>query len=318
MTLSFRRLTPSLDTASNTTLLDTLRPGPLAGANIEGVAVAPIPSGWVIASCVSGQLYLFTVDAAGVNSCARRRRWGDHGCGYCDGAGGAAGRRTLAGVDRGVRSERGVDRSRWAVGRHALRHRRSPGDQRRHVRRRMGRRRVQRRGARRRRRPTTTARCASRASTRTARVTSRDLLMDEFEDMPRIARGATDTRVTYVAPDQLPAARTSSGGGSDRRASCWPMPCSRERSTATTRNPRPSRSATTPSCCWPTTAGLVVFPHARGPRRPDSHAPVRHPPRADATPSSNHDMVRRGPDAIVSWLSFERRAPRVGLARITP
>ena len=35
MTLSFRRLTPSLDTASSTTLLDTSRPGPLAGAYVE-------------------------------------------------------------------------------------------------------------------------------------------------------------------------------------------------------------------------------------------------------------------------------------------
>ena len=33
--------------------------------------MAPIPSGWVIASCVRGQQYLFTVDAAGVNSGAR-------------------------------------------------------------------------------------------------------------------------------------------------------------------------------------------------------------------------------------------------------
>ena len=32
-------------------------------------------------------------------------------------------------------------------------------------------------------------------------LTSRDVLMgDEFEDAPRIARGATDTRVTYVCP----------------------------------------------------------------------------------------------------------------------
>ena len=30
------------------------------------------------------------------------------------------------------------------------------------------------------------------------------------------------------------------------------------------------------------------------------------------------DMVRRGPDAIVSWISYANSIPRVGLARITP
>ena len=81
VTLAFRRLTPSLATASTTTLLDTLRPGPLAGTYIDAVAVAPIPSGWVIASCVAGQQYLFTVDAAGVNSGRAPVPVGDGGCG---------------------------------------------------------------------------------------------------------------------------------------------------------------------------------------------------------------------------------------------
>ena len=81
-TLSFRRLTPSLDIASNTTLLDTSRPGPLEGAYVGGVAVAPIPSGWVIAGCVSGQLLLFTVDAAGMNSVRAPAPVGDRVCEY--------------------------------------------------------------------------------------------------------------------------------------------------------------------------------------------------------------------------------------------
>ena len=60
-------------------------------------------------------------------------------------------------------------------------------------------------------------------------LTSRDVLMgDEFEDVPRIARGATDTRVTYAAriDPRRPTTSTSSGGGSARRANGWPMPCS--------------------------------------------------------------------------------------------
>jgi hypothetical protein len=65
--LSFARLTPSLEVASNVTLIDTALPGPLAGAYPEGVALAPVPSGWMIATCAQGDLHIYTVDATGGN-----------------------------------------------------------------------------------------------------------------------------------------------------------------------------------------------------------------------------------------------------------
>ena len=101
MTLSFRRLTPSLDTASSTTLLDTLRPGPLAGAYVDGVAVAPIPSGWVIASCVAGQLLPVHGRCGRGEQRARAGAGGRSRLWVLDGAGGAARRRTLAGMAHG-------------------------------------------------------------------------------------------------------------------------------------------------------------------------------------------------------------------------
>jgi hypothetical protein len=64
-TLAFARLSPSLDLAQALVLDDTSQPGPLFGASIFQAAVAPIPSGWVVAACADLGVYLHAIDAGG-------------------------------------------------------------------------------------------------------------------------------------------------------------------------------------------------------------------------------------------------------------
>jgi hypothetical protein len=281
MSLSFRRLTPSLDIASNTTLLDPLQQGPLPAAYIDGVAVAPLPSGWVIASCLAGHLYLFTVEASGVSSVRVPVTIDDSGCGSSmvlaarPGGGpllvwlsGYGMRGALIAAD-GQSAGTPFDLVEPEIGSGGLFDAAWVGD-------------------------------AFNVSLsiflppdfydsalRIARVDVNgnvnggfDLLMDGFEECPA-SRAARRRRASPTSPATTPAPRPSSGGGSDRRASSWPMPSSQKRFT-TTRNLRRSRSATTPSCSWPTTVA--------SPRRSRSRAwaamatssrPVRHPARAD-------------------------------------
>ena len=148
-------------------------------------------------------------------------------------------------------------------------------------------------------------------------LTSRDLLMGEFEDMPRIARGATDPRVTYVSSDP-------SGGNTDimwRRfglaGELLADALLAEVTYSYFGHPRPSRWRRHPRAAGHRPAGPSLSIVRVGPDGQIRHAPVRHPPRA-AFGIGYHDMVRRGPDVIVSWVSFGGPAPWVGLARITP
>jgi hypothetical protein len=318
MTLSFRRLTPSLDTASSTTLLDTRQPGPLAGAYITGVAVAPIPSGWVIASCVSGNLHLFTVDAAGVNS-LRAPAPDDRGCvGYGmvlaarPGGGpllvwspgyGVSGSFIAAdGQSAGTpfeivgypTADGGMFDGAWVgdafnVAVSAF----VPPDY--------------------------------RPALRIVRIdvngalTSRDVLMgDEFEDAPRIARGATDTRVTYVArlyplSYDVDIKWRRFGSAGERLAD------------AVLLTPVDNYTSS-PAVAFGDDTLVLMFAEdlvsslALTRVGPDGQILARPYDILRARPYAigYFDMVRRGPDAIVSWLSYAGNAMRVGLVRITP
>ena len=315
-TVSFRRLTPSLDMASNTTVLDTSRPGPLAGTYVQGVAVAPIPSGWVIASCVSEQLYLFKVDAAGVNSTGVPVPVGDPGCGYSvvlagrpgggpllvwpgwDGVSGAfvAADGQSAGtpfeiVGRSTPSGGAVDGA-WVgdafnVAVVAF----VPPDY--------------------------------SPVLRMARIdvngalTSRDLLMDEFEEAPRITRGAADTRATYVArigqSFDLDIKWRRFGSAGEPLADAVLV----KAISAYSQSPAVAFGDDTLVLVVGDQQGSSLSITRVGPAGQILTRPYEIL-RAPNLRSGSCDMVRRGPDAIVSWLSYRGDDSRVGLARITP
>lgn len=315
VTLSFRRLTPSLATASSTTLLDTLRPGPLAGAYVDGVAVAPIPSGWVIASCAAGQVYLFTVDAAGVNSTRTPVPVSDRGCGFSmvlaarPGGGPLLVWRAAYGLSAALIAADGQSAG-------------TPFDV----------------------VPPATADAGAfdaawvgdafnvvvatfvppdyNSALRLARidangtVTSRDLLVGGFEDVPRIARGATDTRITYAAPYQVYA-----------RDIMWRRVGSAGELLADALVAQSPYGYSVPSpavAVGDDTLVLVADQQASSLSlaRVGLDGQIRTRPydilRAPSIGLANNDMIRRGPDAIVSWLSYNGAFPRVGLVRITP
>lgn len=318
MTLSFRRLTPSLDTASNTTLLDTSRPGPLEGAYVEGgLAVAPLPSGWVIVSCVSGQLLLFTVDATGMNSARAPTPVGDRGCGYTTvlaarpGAGPllvwAAGYNLsgaliaadgqLAGTPFDIAGppadpNAGMFDAAWVGDAFNVA-------------------------------VTVFVGSYDDSALRIARIdvngtlTSRDLLMDEFEEAPRLARGATDTRVTYVAR----GAPSSSGAENKwRRLGSAGELLAEAVLVKPVYNYYPSPAVAFGDDTLVLLDGGQLSSLAVARVGPDGQILSRPYDivRAPLYYIIYPDMVRRGPDAIVSWISNANSIPRVGLARITP
>jgi len=318
MTLSFRRLTPSLDTASNMTLLDTLRPGPLQGAYVEGgVAVAPLPSGWVIAGCVSGQLLLFTVDAAGMNSVRAPTPVGARGCAYAmvlaaqPGAGpllvwseeyivrGAliAADGQLAGTPFDIAgppegSNAGMFDAAWVGDAFNVAVAVFAPDYNRGLR---------------------IARIDPNGT-----LTSRDLLIGEFEEAPRIARGATDTRVTYVARSDRPPGnienkwRRLGSAGELLAEAVLVTPVYNYTSIPAVAFGDDTLVLLDPDGNQSSLAVARVGPDGQIPTRP--YDILRAPLYYIIYP----DMVRRGPDAIVSWISNANSIPRVGLVRITP
>jgi len=317
-TISFRRLTPNLDTASSTTVLDTLRPGPLAGAYLDGVALAPMPSGWMIASCVAGHLLLFTVDTAGVNSARPPLPVSDNGCAYSmllaarpgggallvwtAGYGVSAALIAADGQSAGTpfdivappTGNAGAYDAAWvgdafnvAVAAFV------PPDYNRALR-------------------------VVRVDVN-GTLTTRDRLMDEFEDMPRIARGAPDTRVTYVAQEEF--------GGTDVQ---WRRFGSAGEPLAAALLAEASSDSTyyaqSPAVAFGDDTLVLLAAVGQGSSvsitrvGPDGQILTR-PYDISRAPNYrvyNHDMVRRGPDAIVSWLSYDGVAAQIGLARITP
>jgi len=315
VTLSFRRLTPSLATASSTTLLDTLRPGPLAGAYVDGVAVAPIPSGWVIASCAAGQLYLFTVDAAGVNSTRAPVPVGDPGCGSSmvlaarPGGGPllvwptAYGLRGALIAADGQSAAPPFDIIDLTTGYAGMFDGAWVGDAFNVV-------------------MATFVPPDYTSALRLVRIdvdgtlTSRDLLAGGFEDMPRIARGATDTRVTYIALDQF--------GGRDimwrRVGSAGELLADALLADVTYGYYGPSPAVAIGDDTLVLVSDQQVSSLALARVGPDGQ--IRTRPygilRGPTLGVGNNDMVRRGPDVIVTWLSYNGAFPRVGLARITP
>jgi hypothetical protein len=65
-TLSFARLAPSLDLLGGwINVEDTTRPPGQDTISIYAVAVAPMPSGWVVAACGYPQVFFHTIDASG-------------------------------------------------------------------------------------------------------------------------------------------------------------------------------------------------------------------------------------------------------------
>jgi hypothetical protein len=63
--LTFARLDAGLAVINAVGLDDTIQPGPLQGLMIDSAVAAPLPSGWVVAGCGYGQLFLHTLDANG-------------------------------------------------------------------------------------------------------------------------------------------------------------------------------------------------------------------------------------------------------------
>jgi hypothetical protein len=63
--LTFARLDAGLAVINVVGLEDTLQPGPLQGSTIDSAVAAPLGSGWAIAGCASGQLFLHALDAKG-------------------------------------------------------------------------------------------------------------------------------------------------------------------------------------------------------------------------------------------------------------
>ena len=66
MTLQFGRLTPSLDLLAGWDVVEeTSPPGPQGPIRIYAIAVAPLPSGWIVAACGDPQVFFHTIDASG-------------------------------------------------------------------------------------------------------------------------------------------------------------------------------------------------------------------------------------------------------------
>jgi len=64
MTLSFARLTPTLDLAGAWINVEDT-PGTADSIRIYAVAVAPLPSGWIVAACGDPQVFFHTIDSSG-------------------------------------------------------------------------------------------------------------------------------------------------------------------------------------------------------------------------------------------------------------
>jgi hypothetical protein len=66
MTLQFGRLTPGLDLAAGWDVVEeTSPPGPQGPIRIYAIAVAPLPSDWIVAACGDPQVFFHTFDASG-------------------------------------------------------------------------------------------------------------------------------------------------------------------------------------------------------------------------------------------------------------
>ena len=63
--LTFMRLDTRLGLISVVGVEDTSQPGPLQGVFIDTVAVAATPSGWLVAACGGGNVFVNALDATG-------------------------------------------------------------------------------------------------------------------------------------------------------------------------------------------------------------------------------------------------------------
>ena len=63
--LTFARLDANLAVINAVGLEDTLSPGPLQGLSIDSAVAAPIGSGWLVAGCATGRLFLHALDTNG-------------------------------------------------------------------------------------------------------------------------------------------------------------------------------------------------------------------------------------------------------------
>jgi hypothetical protein len=146
-------------------------------------------------------------------------------------------------------------------------------------------------------------------------LTTRDLLMDEFEEAPRLARGAADTRITYIARGSfdLDVEWRRFGPAGEPLAEALLA----QSIHGYTQSPAVALGDDTLVLVADDdqTSSLAI---TRVDRASRVITPQYDIARAPTFTIFSPDMVRRGPDAIVSWLALVGVDWRVGLARITP
>jgi hypothetical protein len=316
-TLSFRRLTPALDVATNTKLLGTA--GLSAGAYFDTVAVAPIPSGWVIATCVEMQLHVFTVDTVGGSALrAAAPVSADFNCAWGMGMASRPGGGPLlfwgsgaslnvafvAADGRSVGAPTGIVSA--AAGPYGWFDAAWVGDAFELV-------------------ATIYSPVDYSNSLRVVRIdptgplTSRDLLIDgDFFELPKIVTGAQDLRMTFGATSQGPIAGALGvvwqrfGPGGEPLDSVELV----RSSYGVTSSPAVAFGDDT-VVLMGTTNSVALSVTRLG---PDAAilTPTYEIARGPAYYTMGHAIVRRGPDVVIGWISADSVGPRMKVARLKP